>query len=106
MLTIVVSKVLGGSAERVEGGSSSSPVQETASSVYHVVSGSGHSVVDGQTIDWVEGDTFCVPAWNKYQHFADSSQPVYLYSFHDRPMLTSLGFYRRADVDVESYASG
>ena len=73
--------------------------------MYHVVSGKGHSVIDGQRFDWKEGDTFCVPAWSRYQHTADASQTVYLYRFHDRPMLEALGFYRVDGVDVETLAS-
>ncbi|KAH8892861.1 RmlC-like cupin [Thozetella sp. PMI_491] len=97
-----VSRVLGGSAERLAAGSSSPAVQETSSSVYHIVSGKGHSIVGETTIDWEAGDTFCVPSWHRYQHFADGKETVYLYRFHDKPMLNALGFYRAEGVDVES----
>jgi gentisate 1,2-dioxygenase len=73
--------------------------------VYHVVEGTGHSVIDGKTFQWKMGDTFCIPAWNKYQHFADAGETVYLYRFDDRPMLRSLGFLRTEGVDVESLVS-
>jgi gentisate 1,2-dioxygenase len=101
-----VSKILGGSAERLNAGSTSPAVRETASSVYHVVQGSGYSEINGQRFDWKQGDTFCVPAWNKYQHTAAAgSEDVYLYRFHDKPMLTSLGFYRVDGVDSETLVS-
>ena len=101
-----MSRTLGGSAERLNAGCSSPVVQETASSVYHVVEGSGHSEIDGKRIEWKKGDTFCIPAWNKYQHFASSSGgTVYLYRFDDKPMLNALGFYRTAGEDTEKYVS-
>ncbi|OCT54121.1 hypothetical protein CLCR_00185 [Cladophialophora carrionii] len=102
-----VSRILGGSAERLNPGATSPAVRETASSVYHVVSGSGHSVINGQRIPWKQGDTFCIPAWNEYQHTAADglSEPVYLYRFHDKPMLKALGFYRVEGVDVETLVS-
>jgi len=101
-----VSKILGGSAERLNVGHASPAVRETASSVYHVITGTGHSEINGQRFDWKQGDTFCVPAWNKYSHTAaEGSEPVYLYRFHDKPMLTALGFYRAEGVDVESLVS-
>lgn len=100
-----VSKTLGGSAERLDGGRASPSVRETSSAVYHVVSGSGHSNVGEQRIDWKSGDTFCIPAWHKYQHFASSGERAYLYRFDDKPMLKSLGFYRVEGMDIESLVS-
>ncbi|KAH7393697.1 RmlC-like cupin domain-containing protein [Cadophora sp. MPI-SDFR-AT-0126] len=100
-----VSKILGGSAERLNKGSSSPKIQETASSVYHVIEGKGYSVIDGKTFQWKKGDTFCIPSWYEYQHFVDSSEAVYLYRFDDKPMLKSLGFYRTSETESESLIS-
>jgi gentisate 1,2-dioxygenase len=100
-----VGRVIGASAERLDAGASSPVVQETASSVYHVIEGSGFSEVNGVSLRWEQGDTFCIPAWHRYQHFADGAGTVYLYRFDDRPMLRALGFYRVEGVDVESYVS-
>ena len=100
-----MSKTLGGSAERLNAGRSSPAVQETASSVYHVVKGSGYTEINGEKFKWKANDTFCIPAWNKYQHFADPGQTVYLYRFDDKPMLKALGFYRVAGEDIEKYVS-
>jgi gentisate 1,2-dioxygenase len=94
-----VSLTLGGLAERLEAGKSSPSVLETASSVYHVIQGSGHTVIEGNEYTWKKGDTFCIPTWHRYQHFADENATVYLYRFDDKPMLKSLGFYR---VDGQS----
>ena len=84
---------------------SSPATRETSSCVYHVVSGAGHTVVDGKTFSWKQSDTFCIPSWKSYQHFADNSEDVYLYRFDDKPMLRALGFYRRDGVDVEALVS-
>ncbi|KAK1491318.1 gentisate 1,2-dioxygenase [Colletotrichum cuscutae] len=102
-----VSKVLGGRAARLTSGAKSSLVQETASSVYHVVEGSGRSRIGDTEFVWNKGDTFCIPSWYPYQHFADEGlkTDVYLYRFDDMPMLKSLGFYRAADMDVERLVS-
>ncbi|KAF2453196.1 RmlC-like cupin domain-containing protein [Lineolata rhizophorae] len=100
-----VSKTLGGSAERLSKGSSSPPVRETASSVYHVIDGAGYSTINSKRFDWKQGDTFCVPSWQTYQHFAGPEDDVYLYRFDDKPMLKALGFYRVDGVDIESLVS-
>lgn len=103
---LTVSKILGGSAARISAGATSPKFQETASSVYHVIEGSGHTTIGDDKISWEKGDTFCIPSWYPYQHFAsEGEQPVYLFRFDDKPMLTSLGFYRTADMDVESLVS-
>ena len=73
--------------------------------MYHVIEGSGYSEIDGQKIAWKKGDTFCIPTWKKYQHFADDRGTVYLYRFDDKPQLKSLGFYRVAGEDPESYVN-
>lgn len=101
-----VSKILGGSAARLAAGAKSGPVQETASSVYHVIEGSGQSRIGDSTFLWKKGDTFCIPSWYSYEHFADEGEaPVYLYRLDDRPMLKSLGFYRTSTMDVRSLVS-
>lgn len=97
-----VSKTLGPSAERINRGASSPPVRETASSVYHVIVGSGYSEIGGKKYEWRTGDTFCIPSWYKYQHFAGSSETVYLYRFDDKPMIKALGFYRWEGMDTET----
>jgi gentisate 1,2-dioxygenase len=96
---------LGGLAERLNAGSSSPSVLETASSVYHIIEGKGYSIIEGKKFEWTKGDTFCIPAWHRYQHFADSSETVYLYRFDDKPMLKALGFYRTDAMDIEQLAT-
>ena len=98
---MLVSLTLGASAERLNSGCASPGIQETASSVFHVVSGTGRSVVNGKSMEWKQGDTFCIPAWNHYQHIAHDTS--YLYRLHDLPQLKALGLYRVAGADEESY---
>jgi gentisate 1,2-dioxygenase len=81
------------------------PRRETASSVYHVVAGSGYSTVGEEKFEWKQGDTFCIPSWYPYQHFAGAEETVYLYRFDDRPMLEALGFYRWEGMDTETLVS-
>ncbi|CRK30961.1 hypothetical protein BN1723_003709, partial [Verticillium longisporum] len=74
----LVSKILGGSAARLNAGSKSPIVQD---------------IINGQRFNWKRGDTFCIPAWNAYEHHAnDGVGAVYMYRFDDKPMLRSLGF--------------
>ncbi|KAH8738456.1 gentisate-dioxygenase [Ilyonectria robusta] len=100
-----IGRVIGALAERITAGGQSPVVRETASSVYHVIEGSGHSKIGDVTLSWKQGDTFCIPAWHQYQHFADDSSKVYLYRFDDKPMLKALGFYRVEGDDVEKFVS-
>jgi gentisate 1,2-dioxygenase len=106
LTSIAVSRILGGSALRISPGKTSPPIRETASSVFHVISGTGSSTIGDQHFTWKQGDTFCVPSWYKYSHAADAGpEPVYLYRFHDKPMLISLGFYRVEGMDLEGLVS-
>lgn len=102
---IKVSRILGGCAERLDASTCSPAIRETASAVYHVIAGSGTSQVGDETLTWRTGDTFCIPSWYKYQHFASDGETVYLYRFDDKPMLTALGFYRTEQMDTESLVS-
>ena len=84
---------LGASAERIEKQKSSPQFRETTSAVYHVVFGQGFTIVNDKRLDWKQGDTFCIPSWFKYQHFA-LENTVYLYRCDDLPMLRALQLYR------------
>jgi hypothetical protein len=89
-----VSRILRGSAERLEKGSCSPSIRETASSVYHIVEGTGHTEINDENFLWKKGDTCCIPAWHKYEHRADTSETVYLSRSDQKPMLKALGLYR------------
>ncbi|ORY24552.1 RmlC-like cupin domain-containing protein [Naematelia encephala] len=92
-----VSKIIGAQCERLEAGANSEPVRETTSAVYHIIDGKGRSVIGNKVIEWVKGDTFSLPSWHTYHHEAEEKS--YLYRFDDRPMITSLGFYRNETED-------
>lgn len=100
-----MSRSLGGCAERIAAAAASPPRRETTSSIYHVITGSGRSVIGDKEYCWEEGDTFCIPSWYKYQHFAGNGDAVYLYRFDDRPMIDALGFYRSEGMDLDTLVS-
>jgi gentisate 1,2-dioxygenase len=87
-----ISRVIGAGAERVSGRSSSPTRRETAGVVYHVYRGRGRTQVGEMTLEWQQGDTFCVPAWQPYRH--DAVKDAYLFRFDDGPVLTAIGAYR------------
>ena len=100
-----ISKTLGGSAERINAGTSSQEIRETSSAVYHIYEGRGWSTIGDKVFQWKQGDTFCVPAWQNYQHTAASSGTAYLYRVDDQPMLKALGLYRLDGVSIETIAA-
>lgn len=100
-----MSKALGAAAERLNRGASSPAIRDTCSAIYHVIEGQGHSVIGDATYSWKQGDTFAIPSWYRYQHFASENGTVYLYRCDDFPMLDRLGFYRAEGVDPESLVS-
>jgi len=92
-----VSVRIGAQCERLEAGCASEAGRENGSSVYHVIDGTGKTTIGETTIEWVKGDTFCIPAWEPYQHRA--TERTFLFRFDDRPMLKALGFYREEKED-------
>ena len=69
--------------------------RHTASAVYHVVEGSGSTIVDGQQLEWEAKDVFCVPGWAFHEHpNASSTQPAFLFSYTDAPVLHALDLFR------------
>lgn len=72
-----VSLRIGAQCERLEGGCSSVSARENASSVYHCIDGSGQTTIGDQVIEWIKGDTFCIPAWEPYQHHVSGMCSAY-----------------------------
>lgn len=91
-----ISKMMGAAAERIDAGAGSPRRRETASAVYHVVTGSGTSRIGETELAWQAGDTFCVPAWQPFDHRA--AEATYLFRFDDRPLLEAIGHYRSDDA--------
>ena len=87
-----ISGTIGASAERVRGGSATPLVRETAGVIYHVHEGSGATTIGETTLEWKQGDTFCVPSWMPYVHHAHEN--AYLFRYDDRPVLEAIGAYR------------
>ena len=63
-------------------------------SVYHIFRGSGSSVVDGVRIAWSAGDFLTIPPFAWHEHHNDGSDPAYLFSTIDAPVIDALGLGR------------
>jgi gentisate 1,2-dioxygenase len=88
--------------QRLEPGQRTQAHRHTHSAVYHVVEGRGCSIVGGQSFEWQEKDIFCVPGWTGHQHVnLSSTEPAYLFSFTDLPVLRSLDLLREEAVPGE-----
>jgi gentisate 1,2-dioxygenase len=92
-----IGATIGAGAVRLNKNASTPPLRETASAVYHVYEGRGSSEIGETTIEWQQGDTFCVPSWMPNMHRNDGDATAYLFRFDDRPMLRALGWYRAED---------
>jgi len=73
--------------------------RHTGSTIYHVVGGGGVTTVgrgaDATELPWGERDCFFVPPWEWHEHRNTSAtEPAYLFSSTDRPVLESLYLYR------------
>ncbi|KAF9891422.1 hypothetical protein FE257_004278 [Aspergillus nanangensis] len=94
-----VSTTIGAYAERIDGGAVGGGRKETTNHVFQVHRGEGWTEVvgaDGEvtTLKWGRGDSFAIPSWCEFRNFAGPKEPVYLFFFSDKPMLTNLGFWR------------
>ena len=89
-----ISATSGASALRLDRGASTAPLRETASAIFHVYEGNGRSTIGTTVLDWKQGDTFAVPAWQTVVHQNGGPGRAYLFRFDDRPLMTALGSYR------------
>jgi gentisate 1,2-dioxygenase len=89
-----ISKTIGASAYRINAGASSAPLRETASAVMHVYEGAGQTIVGDTTLSWKQGDSFCLPAWQKVVHLNTTDGTAYLFRFDDRPLMANLAALR------------
>ncbi|MFP5516223.1 MAG: gentisate 1,2-dioxygenase [Alphaproteobacteria bacterium] len=69
-----------------------SPIRSTDGAVYSVVEGRGTVVVGDQRWDVGPRDVFIVPGWA--WHSFEASEDLVLFSFSDRPLQKTLGFWR------------
>jgi len=84
-------------ALRIDRGAATAPLRETASAIFHVYEGSGRSTIGSTALDWKQGDTFAVPAWQKVVHENAGNATAYLFRFDDRPLMQALASYRSDD---------
>ena len=70
------------------------PYRQTDACVYSVIEGSGRTEIGDIVLEWGPKDTFTVPIWAQYRHFADSEEDVVLFSFSDRGLQEKLGLWR------------
>ncbi len=83
---------LGTYMQLVPKGFSTESYRSTAAWVYSVAEGSGRTVIGEETFEWGPRDTFVVPAWYPHSHEADDD--AFLFSFSDKPVHDSLGWFR------------
>ena len=89
-------------AQRLAPGQRTQAHRHTSSAVYHVVAGHGYSIIGGQSLEWDTQDTFCAPNWTSHQHVnLSDTQPAYLFSFTDIPVLRSLDLLREEPLPGE-----
>ncbi len=90
-----VMQTMGASIQLLRPGEQTKAHRHTGSVIYQAAKGSGASIVAGQRFDWQERDIFCVPSWAWHEHRnASPDEDACLFSFHDLPVIESLGLYR------------
>jgi gentisate 1,2-dioxygenase len=88
--------------QRLRPGERTQAHRHTAGAIYHVVEGRGSSIVGGKSLNWEDKDTFCVPNWTSHQHVnLSTTEPAYLFSFTDIPVLRSLDLLREEPLPGE-----
>jgi gentisate 1,2-dioxygenase len=76
-------------------GEKTAPHRHTGTYLYQVVSGEGVTVASGKEMNWGAKDCFLIPPWSIHTLANTSkSQPAFLFSMTDRPILEALGQYR------------
>ncbi|KAM7189088.1 RmlC-like cupin domain containing protein [Naviculisporaceae sp. PSN 640] len=102
-----LSKTISAQAERVKVGTTSPKSRETVSFVYHVYEGEGYTTIltpsgggKEERVEWKTRDTFSVPAWSIFSHTATGGEggSAYLFAINDRPMIESLGLYKKDNL--------
>ena len=90
-----VMQTMGASMQMLRGGERTKAHRHTGSVMYQAAKGRGYSIIGGMRFDWHERDIFCVPSWAWHEHCnASATDDACLFSFHDLPVIESLGLYR------------
>lgn len=86
---------LGCWAQMLPPGYKGKPHRHTSSAVYFVVGGKGRTMCGDRTLNWGRHDTLAIPNWCWHSHENLSpTEPAFLFSINDRPMLEPFGLYR------------
>lgn len=93
-----ISNTLGCLAARLKHGAINVFPRDTCSYIVHVVSGQGESNIELpngtiKTVKWAKSDTFCLPAWSRTTHIAESAEDAYVFMLTDKPLLDNLHMY-------------
>ena len=83
---------LGTYMQLVPEGFATETYRSTAAWVYSVAEGTGRTTIGEETFEWGPRDTFVVPAWYPHSHEADDD--AFLFSFSDKPVHDTLGWFR------------
>ena len=83
---------LGTYMQLVPEGFSTEDYRSTAAWVYSVAEGTGRTTIGEEVFEWGPRDTFVVPAWYPHSHEAD--EDAFLFSFSDKPVHDTLGWFR------------
>jgi gentisate 1,2-dioxygenase len=87
---------MGASIQLLRPGERTKAHREVGNFVYQCAKGSGWSLINGKRFDWAERDIFVVPSWMYHEHAnASDTEDACLFSFHDLPVMRTLGFYRQ-----------
>ncbi len=78
--------------ERLESGSRTRRQRSTVDHVFVVLEGNGETMVGDDRVEWEFGDTFAIPAWNKYEHNAASDAVIF--DLSDEPLKRFSHYYR------------
>jgi len=84
-------KTMGANMQMLPTGFTGKAHRHTGNVVYNVAGGEGYSIIDGERFDWGEHDIFCVPSWAWHEHMNTGSEPAFLFSFNDFPVMDALG---------------
>ncbi len=83
---------LGTYMQLVPQGFTTESYRSTAAWVYSVAEGTGRTTIGEEVFEWGPRDTFVVPAW--YPHCHEADEDAFLFSFSDKPVHDTLGWFR------------
>ena len=90
-----VLNTIGCYAHMLRSGGATQRRRTNASAIVHVVRGHGRTIVGGEELEWEAGDCLAIPHWTWVQHENLSpSEPAFLFSAEDVPLLEALGLHR------------